>query len=214
MKVQFLNLTQKYIQYIYTINIKSRYYIFIILQIYILTLSNCSILEVKSPIYNDKNPIHIGFFDFSGVYGARNSKIIREAIFNHLIEKGYAVGIQRESSVEILENQIPSNPIELFEKEAKRLPLNRGFGSREVGLLTMDNRTVFLRGTLFSSKEQYSEANEILLYLTLCSYSGDVLQTITLNQKDIGLSKLNYIGKEIADKIANFITMETKNENK
>jgi hypothetical protein len=71
-----------------------------------------------------------------------------------------------------------------------------------------------LRGTLFSSKEQYSEANEILLYLTLCSYSGDVLQTITLNQKDIGLSKLNYIGKEIADKIANFITMEIKNENK
>ena len=131
-----------------------------------------------------------------------------------MIEKGFAVGIQRESYPENLENQMPTNPIELFEKEAKRLPLNRGFGSKEVGLLAVDTRTVYLRGTLFSSKEQYSDANEILLYLTLCSSSGDVLQTITLNQKDIGLSKLNYIGKEIADKIANFITMEVKNESK
>ena len=180
----------------------------------ILIINNCSILEVKSPIYNDKNPIHIGFFDFSGVNGARYSKILREAIFNHLIEKGFAVGIQREASLENSENQMPTNPIELFEKEAKRLPLNRGFGSKEVGLLTLDTKTVFLRGTLFSSKEQYSDANEILLYLTLCSSSGDVLQTITLNQRDIGLSKLNYIGKEIADKISNFISLEAKNENK
>ena len=205
---------QKYIQYIDKIKILYGYYLYFIMLISSLNIYNCSILEVKSPIYNDKSPIHIGFFEFSGLNGARYSKILREAIFNHLIEKGFAVGIQRESSLENLENPMPTNPIELFEKEAKRLPFNRGFGSKEVGLLTMDTRTVYLRGTLFSSKEQYSDANEIILYLTLCSSSGDVLQTITLIQKDIGLSKLNYIGKEIADKISIFITMEAKNENK
>ena len=211
---QFLKKLKTCRYYIYNINIIYSIYILIIFLLSISNILNCSILEVKNPIYNDKNPIHIGFFDFSGVNGAGYSKILRESIFNHLIEKGFAVGIQRESYPENLENQMPTNPIELFEKEAKRLPLNRGFGSKEVGLLAVDTRTVYLRGTLFSSKEQYSDANEILLYLTLCSSSGDVLQTITLNQKDIGLSKLNYIGKEIADKIANFITMEVKNESK
>ena len=209
------NYLKIYIYYIDKINIIYRLYKYNILLISILNIYNCTILEVKTPIYNDKNPIHIGFFDFSGVFGARYSKILREAIFNHLIEKGFAVGIQRESTLENLENPMPTNPIDLFEKEAKRLPFNREFGSKEVGLLTVDTtKTVYLRGTLFSAKEQYSDANEILLYLTLCSSSGDVLQTITLNQKDISLAKLNYIGKEIADKISIFITMEAKNENK
>ncbi len=212
--LHFLN-KKKYIQCIDKIEILYRYNLYNILLLSIINIYNCSILVYKNPIINDRNPIHIGFFDFSGVNGARYSKILREAIFNHLIEKGFAVGIQRESTLENLGNPMPTNPIELFEKEAKRLPFNRGFGSKEVGLLTVDTtKTVYLRGTLFSAKEQYSDANEILLYLSLCSSSGDVLQTITLNQKDISLAKLNYIGKEIADKISIFITMEAKNENK
>jgi hypothetical protein len=209
-----LNIILRIASIIYKIFIICIKYIYYILLLCIINLLNCNILEVKNPIFNHKNPVHIASFEASGSYGDRFSKILREAIFNHLIEKGYAVGIQRDISVEKTELIIPGSPIELFEREASRPLFRNQISPREVGLFTVDTKTLILHGTLFTAREQFSESYEILLYLTLHSSKGDVLQTITLNQKEISLSKLNYIGKEISEIISNFITAEMHNESK
>ncbi len=209
-----LNILLRIGSILYKIYILYIYYIYFIFLLCILYLVNCNILEVKNPIFNHKNPVHIAFFDASGSLGERYSKVLRESIFNHLIEKGYAVGIQREISSEKTEHIIPGSPIELFEREASRPIFRNQISSREVGLLSIDTKTLILHGTLFSAREQFSDSYEILLFLTLYSSKGDVLQTITLNQKEISLSKLNYIGKEISEIISKFITSEMNNESK
>ena len=56
--------TVLYTHYIDKIKILYIHYLYFIILLSISIIYNCSILNVKSPIFNEKSPIHIGFFDF------------------------------------------------------------------------------------------------------------------------------------------------------
>ncbi len=175
-------------------------YIFKILNIY-----NCNTINIQKISHSRTSMVEIGIIESFGAGGETYAKILREAIVLGFLEKGHKIGVL----------QIPTPPsavdvpvLDLTQLFLLRAPQPREgkLTPREIELRSQkDGFDVFLQGTLYSQRDPLSGAEDVLVSLTLSTQKGQVLQTVSFQEKKPGIAGMYSLGKSIAEGISSHL---------
>ena len=175
-------------------------YIFTLLNIY-----NCYTIHIQKISHHRTSVVEMGIIESVGAGGESYAKILREAIVLGFLEKGHRIGVL----------QIPTPPsavdvpvLDLTQLFLLRAPQPREgkLTPREIELRSQkDGFDVFLQGTLYSQRDPLSGAEDVVVSLTLSTKKGQVLQTVSFQEKKPGIAGMYSLGKSIAERISSLL---------